>query len=147
MAYEAKTRPTGADVDAFLDRAEPARRAADGRIVCSLMRKVSGEAPQMWGPSIIGFGRRTYPLAGGKRGEISRIGFSPRRNALVFYLSCGEADWESCLARLGKHSTGVGCLYIKTLADVDLSVLEELIRAAWSYTRPAGEALQNADVA
>ncbi|MFC3079316.1 DUF1801 domain-containing protein [Phenylobacterium terrae] len=137
MAYEAKTRPTEADVGAFLDRVEPAVRRDDGRVVCELMRKVSGEEPRMWGPSIIGFGRQTYRYASGHSGETSRIGFSPRKGALVFYLWCDAAEQEAQLARLGKHTTGVGCLYIKKLADVDMAVLEELIRAAWAHTEPA----------
>ncbi|HEX2560438.1 DUF1801 domain-containing protein [Phenylobacterium sp.] len=137
MPYEAKTRPTEADVAAFLDRVEPAVRREDGRVVCELMRKVSGEDPQMWGPSIIGFGRHAYRYASGHTGETSRIGFSPRKGALVFYLSCNAAQQESLLARLGKHTTGVGCLYIKKLAEVDMAILEELIRAAWAHPEPA----------
>jgi hypothetical protein len=137
MPYEAKTRPTEADVAAFLARVEPAVRREDGKLVCELMRKVSGEEPQMWGPSIIGFGRHAYRYASGHSGETSRIGFSPRKGALVFYLWCDASEWESLLARLGKHTTGVGCLYIKKLADVDVAVLEELIGAAWAYTAPA----------
>lgn len=137
MAYEAKSRPTEADVGAFLERVEPAVRRADGNVVCELMRKVSGQEPRMWGPSIIGFGRHAYRYASGHGGETSRIGFSPRKTALVFYLSCDASEWAPLLARLGKHSTGVGCLYIKKLADVDMGVLEELIRAAWRHTEPA----------
>jgi hypothetical protein len=137
MPYEAKTRPTDADVDAFLDRAEPAVRRQDAKVVCELMRKVSGEAPQMWGPSIVGFGRHAYRYESGHGGETSRIGFSPRKSALVFYLWCDAAERETLLARLGKHSTGVGCVYVKKLADVDMGVLEALVRAAWAHTEPA----------
>lgn len=136
MPYEAKTRPTEADVGAFLDRVEPAVRRQDGKVVCELMRKASGEDPQMWGPSIVGFGRHAYRYASGHSGETSRIGFSPRKGALVFYLWCDASEQEALLARLGKHTTGVGCLYIKKLADVDMGVLEELIRAAWAHTAP-----------
>ncbi len=128
MAYEAKTKATQADVDAFVSSSP---MAGDGAVLCALMRKVSGLEPKMWGPSIVGFGSRKYALAGGKQGEMLAMGFAPRKGALVLYLQ-HAAGWEERLARLGKHSTGKGCLYINKLADVDLGVLEELLGAAWA---------------
>lgn len=132
MAYEPKTRATEADVDAFVAGSP---KPADGAAVCALMQRVSGAPPVMWGPTIVGFGRRTYALAGGKQGEMLAIGFSPRKASLVLYLRHAEG-WDERLARLGKHSTGKGCLYITKLADVDAGVLEELVRAAWTATAP-----------
>jgi hypothetical protein len=127
MAKDAKTKAGPADVDAFI---AASAKPADGAALCSLMAKVSGEAPTMWGASIVGFGRRTYDLAGGKTGEICAMGFSPRKGALVLYVKHAKG-WEERLARLGKHSTGTSCLYINKLADVDAGVLEELVQAAW----------------
>ncbi|HEV2531893.1 DUF1801 domain-containing protein [Phenylobacterium sp.] len=128
MGYEAKTKATEVDVDAFI---AGSAKPADGAALCALMRRLSGEPAKMWGPSIVGFGRRSYALAGGKQGETLAIGFSPRKAALVLYLK-HAAGWDERLARLGKHSTGKGCLYINKLADVDAGVLAELVQAAWT---------------
>lgn len=128
MAHEAKTKATEVDVDGFI---AASARPEDGAALCALMARVSGEAPKMWGPTIVGFGRTTYPLAGGKTGEMLAIGFSPRKPSLVLYLPHAEG-WEDRLARLGKHDTGKGCLYIKKLAHVDPDVLEELVAAGWA---------------
>lgn len=130
MAYEAKTKATGADVDAFI---ASSARPADGAALCALMRRVSGLEPRMWGPSIVGFGEREYPLAGGKAGRMCAMGFSPRKPALALYLNHADG-WDGRLARLGKHTTGKGCLYIKALAEVDTGVLGELVAASWQTT-------------
>jgi hypothetical protein len=137
MAYQAKTRPTDADVDAFIAAAQPPARRDDGRVLRDLMAGISGEPPVMWGPSIVGFGVRRYGYAGGGGGEICRMGFSPRRPSLVLYLP-SSADRDDLLARLGKHAEGRGCLYIKRLSDVDMGVLETLVRSAWTADGPDG---------
>jgi hypothetical protein len=130
MAYENKTKATEADVDSYIaGSANP----DDGAAVCALMRKVTGLEPKMWGPSLVGFSEREYDLAGGKKGRIMAIGFSPRSSALVFYIK-HAAGWDERLARLGKHRGGAGCLYINKLSDVDAAVLEDLVAAAWSET-------------
>jgi hypothetical protein len=130
VAVEPKTKPNMADVAAFIGGSP---KAADGAALCALMQRVSGAPPVMWGPSIVGFGKRTYELAGGKTGEMLAMGFAPRKGALVLYLKHADG-WDDRLARLGKHSTGKGCLYINKLADVDSGVLEELLAAAWDGT-------------
>jgi hypothetical protein len=130
MAYQAKTKATEVDVDAFI-AASP--KPADGAALCALMRRVSGLEPKMWGPTIVGFGSRGYDLAGGKKGQTLAMGFAPRKPSLVLYLNHAPG-WDERLARLGKHSTGKGCLYINKLADVDAGVLEELVAAAWDAT-------------
>jgi hypothetical protein len=133
MPYEPKTKVTDVDVDAFI---AGSAKPADGAALCALMGRVSGEAPRMWGPTIVGFGERTYALAGGKSGKMLAIGFSPRKGALVLYLKHAPG-WDERLTRLGKHSTGKGCLYINKLADVDQAVLEDLVHAAWRERDPA----------
>ena len=130
MAYEAKTKATAADVDAFI---AGSAKPADGAVLCALMRRVSGLEPKMWGPTIVGFGVREYDMAGGKTGLFLAMGFSPRKSSLVLYIKHAEG-WDGRLARLGKHGTGKGCLYINKLADVDAGVLEELVTAAWRAT-------------
>ena len=133
MTRESKTKATDADVDAFI---AGSARPHDGAALCTLMREVSGVEPRMWGPTIVGFGEHDYPLAGGRTGKMLAIGFSPRKPALVLYLRHADG-WDARLARLGKHSTGKGCLYIKTLADVDQAVLKDLVHAAWRAVAPA----------
>lgn len=121
---ENKTMETAADVAAYLDTVEPAERQADGRMVAALMARLSGEPPRLWGPSIIGFGRYHYRYDSGREGDMCRIGFSPRKAELVFYLAgLDDADFMA----LGKHRRGKGCLYVKRLADIDMGALEALI--------------------
>lgn len=133
MPYEPKTKATDADVAAFI-AASP--KPADGQALCELMAKISGLEPRMWGPTIVGFGSHAYDLAGGKQGQTLAIGFAPRKAALVLYLAHAPG-WEERLARLGKHSTGKGCLYVNKLADVDMAVLEDLITVAWAQNQTA----------
>jgi Domain of unknown function (DU1801) len=135
MAQANKTQATEASAAAFLDRVEPEQRRADAKIVVDLMIRVTGEAATMWGPSIIGFGVHHYRYDRGREGEICRIGFSPRKAQLVFYLGASFPGRDAMLAALGKHSTGKGCLYIKKLADVDLAVLERMVAASWAHER------------
>jgi hypothetical protein len=130
MGHEPKTKATEVDVDGFIARSH---KPADGAALCALMRKVSGLEPRMWGPTIVGFGEREYDLADGKKGRILAMGFSPRKPSLVLYIKHAEG-WDERLARLGKHATGKGCLYINKLADVDAGVLEEMVTAAWATT-------------
>jgi hypothetical protein len=125
---ENKTKATAASVDDFLDGLPDPQRRADGRTLRALMERVSGEAAAMWGPSIIGFGSHHYKYESGREGDMCRIGFSPRATGLVLY--GGFLRSPALLARLGKHKTGKGCLYIKRLADVDQAVLEEIAAAA-----------------
>jgi len=127
---ELKTKATEVDVDAFLDSVGDPRRREDGKALAALLERVSGEPATMWGPSIVGFGRYHYTYDSGHSGEMCRIGFSPRKAQLVLYgLRMGD-EAEAMLARLGKHSTGKGCLYVKKLADVDLAVLEAMAHAS-----------------
>jgi len=122
---ENKTKPTKVSVAAYIDSlAEPSRRA-DAKALVKLMKTASGEKPQMWGPSIIGFGSYHYKYESGREGDMPLVGFSPRRPATVLYgLS---SDSKALLAKLGKHTTGKGCVYIKKLADVDQRVLEAMV--------------------
>ncbi len=128
---ENKTQITKSSVDAFLKGLKDKARAADSRVVLKLMQQVSGEPPKMWGPSIIGFGTYHYKYDSGREGDFLRIGFSPRTQALTLYIMGGFPRYDALMAKLGKYSTGKSCLYIKRLADVDLTVLEALITASW----------------
>lgn len=131
MAGTPKTLPNDGDVAAYLDRVEPAIRREDARALCRLMELVAGEPPRMWGEKIVGFGVRRYAYADGRIGEMLRMGFMPGAGALNLYVRRRFPGAEAILARLGKHSAGKSCTYLKRLADVDLGVLEELLAAGW----------------
>jgi hypothetical protein len=118
--------PTKLSVAAFIDTlTDPARRA-DAKALVKLMQSAAGEKPKMWGPSIVGFGSCHYKYESGREGDMPVIAFSPRKAATVLYGMTGF-DATALLAKLGKHRTGKGCLYIKKLADVDQHVLEALV--------------------
>ncbi|WP_417493375.1 DUF1801 domain-containing protein [Maricaulis sp.] len=126
---ENKTQPTGISPEAFIaEIAHPVRRA-DALILLEMMRRLSGEEPRMWGPSIIGFGQYHYKYESGREGDSMRTGFSPRKSGQVVYIMPGYTNFSLILDRLGKFKEGKSCLYITKLADVDLDVLEELIQA------------------
>lgn len=124
---ENKTKPTKQSVTAFLAALpEPARRA-DAQALVKLMQSATGEKPRLWGPSIVGFGSYHYQYESGREGDMPLIAFSPRKPATVLYNMGGFDGSEELRARLGKHASGKGCLYIKRLADVDQKVLKTLI--------------------
>ena len=127
MANENKTKPETKSVATFLAEVEPPARAQEGQILAELFTRVSSQEPVMWGPSIIGFGIFHYTYKSGREGDFLRVGFSPRKAKLVCYLKLDSVGAAPLLARLGKHGTGKGCLYINKLSDIDLGVLEELV--------------------
>ena len=122
-----KTRPTDIDVVAFLDAVPDERRRADAETVCRLMQEVSGEPPVMWGASMVGFGSVHLRYATGRELDWPVVAFSPRKAATTVYLMDGFEERADLLARLGRHTIGKSCLYLKRLSDVDLDVLRELI--------------------
>lgn len=128
---ERKTIETNASVAAFIDSVENETRRKDTRVVAKMMAKVSGKRAKMWGPSIIGFGRHDYTLASGKEESICKIGFSPRKSALTFYLSSFPGK-PALMKKLGKIKTSKACMYINNLDDIDLAVLEKIISGAYN---------------
>ncbi|MEQ8904830.1 MAG: DUF1801 domain-containing protein [Pseudomonadales bacterium] len=123
-----KTQPNNQSVEAFLDTIEPESKRDDAREILKLMKKVSGEDPVMWGPSIVGFGKYHYMYDSGREGDWMLTGFSPRKQSLTLYLMSGYAEMDQLLNKLGKYKHSVSCLYIKRLSDIDMVVLEEMIR-------------------
>jgi len=121
-----KTKPTKLSVAAFIDALTDPTRRADAKALVKLMQSAAGEKPKMWGPSIIGFGSYHYKYESGREGDMPLIGFSPRKAAHVLYGMTGSSDSKVLLAKLGKYTTGKGCVYIKKLADVDRQVLEAM---------------------
>lgn len=125
------TRPTDADVTAFLDAVPHERRRAEGRAMRALMERVTGEKAVMWGPTMVGFGSIPYTNSSGTNNWFV-VGFSPRKPALTIYGVYDDyGPTEPLFAELGPHDTGKSCLYLKRLDAVDDGVLETLIRRAW----------------
>lgn len=124
-----KTAPTDVAPRDFLQTVTPVRRQSDALVLLDLFERVSGHPAVMWGPSIIGFGQYHYRYDSGREGNFLATGFSPRKANLVLYIMPGYQDYSAILSRLGKHKLGKSCLYINKLADIDLTVLEELIQA------------------
>jgi hypothetical protein len=121
---ENKTKATNVSVASFIDALADQSRRADAKALVKLMQNAAGEKPKMWGPSIIGFGSYHYTYDSGREGDMPVVAFSPRKAATVLY---GLSDAKALLPKLGKHTRGRGCLYIKKLADVDQKVLEAMV--------------------
>ncbi len=132
---QAKTKPTTASVEAFLGQINDEARHADAQALLQLMRTATGEAPVMWGPSIVGFGVYRAAYESGRKVEAPLAAFSPRKRELVVYGMSGFAEYAQLLAKLGKHKTGKSCLYIGRLAAVDMTVLGEIVHRSVEATR------------
>ncbi len=132
---ELKTKQNDASVEAFINGIADERKRQDAFTVLHLMGEVTGEAPTMWGESIVGFGRYHYKYASGREADWMLVGFSPRKQNLTLYIMAGFAQYDALLARLGKHSTGSSCLYIKKLQDIDLAVLRELVSQSVAHVK------------
>lgn len=125
---ELKTKETSASVEVFLNSIENEAKRKDAFTLLGMMKQITNFEPKMWGSSIIGFGNYHYKYASGQEGDWFILGFSPRKTSLSVYLMFGDNKPEDLFAKLGKHKTGVGCIYINKLADVNLNVLEGLIK-------------------
>ena len=130
-----KTTPNDQDVHQFLEQIEDERKRKDSFEVLDIMQKITKEEPQMWGDSIIGFGRFTLKYANGREGEWFLTGFSPRKQSLTLYIMSGFDGYPELLDKLGKHSTGKSCLYIKKLDDVDTKTLKKLVKQSVKHMK------------
>ena len=124
---ELKTKLNDASVTDFLNSVEDEQKQADAFTLLKIMKQITKEKPKMWGASIVGFGSYHYKGASGREGDWLMTGFSPRKQNLTLYVMGGFNAHADLLKKLGKHKTGVGCLYINKLSDVDANVLKELI--------------------
>jgi hypothetical protein len=125
---ELKTRPTSESVENFLNGIADEQRRRDCLRVVEIMKAATKSEPEMWGTSIVGFGRHNYKYESGTKGEWFQIGFSPRQQALTLYFMGGADRNPDLLKKLGKHKIGRACLYIKRLDDIDLPTLKQLIK-------------------
>ena len=132
---EAKTKPTKVPLEKFLATVAPEVRRQDAKVLDAMMRRVTGEKPVMWGPSIVGYGSYNYRSPAGTTGVWPVAAFSPRKAALTVYLMPGCDSYAKDLAKLGKHTSSVSCLYIKKLGDIDLKVLEQVIAASYANVK------------
>ena len=132
---ELKTKPTDQSVEDFINNIEDEKRRQDCRTILQIMQEASGEQARMWGDSIVGLGSYDYKYASGREGNWFLTGFSPRKRDLTLYIMAGFDQFAGLLERLGKHKTGVGCLYIKRVEDIDLGVLKELIERSVAQLR------------
>jgi hypothetical protein len=131
---ENKTKKTEASVDDFLNSIENDSRREDAEVVGAMMERVTGEPPKMWGSSIVGYGDVHLTYESGREVDVPKVAFSPRKAALVLYIESAFAGRADLLAKLGDHTTGKVCLYIKDLEKVEQSVLEDVIRASVEAT-------------
>lgn len=128
--YVPKTRATRASVAAFVAKQRDPQVRDDSRTLVRIMRRVTGKPARMWGPSIVGFGKYHYRYASGHEGDSCLAGFAPRKGQLTIYLLAGFTGSAALLRKLGKHKRTVACLHVKRLADIDLNVLERLLRGS-----------------
>ena len=124
---ENKTKPSDASVEDYIASRANAQQRTDCRELMALFKKITRHSPKMWGPSIVGYGSYRYTYESGRSGEAPLTGFAIRGRDLVVYLLAESAEQRSWLSKLGKHSMGKSCLYFKQLADLDKSVLEQLV--------------------
>jgi len=132
---EPKTIPTKQSVAAYLDQIKDQQVREDCLSLSNLMKTLTGSQPQMWGPNIVGFGKYHYKYPSGHEGEICLIGFSPRKENISLYVLAGFIGQAELLDTLGKHKAGKGCLYIKKLKDINMNVLESLIKQSIDFLR------------
>ena len=128
---ELKTQKTEASVEDFLNKIPDEQKRADSFAIMELMSKATKAEPKMWGPAIVGFGSRLLKYPNGRELDWMKIGFSPRKANLTLYIGVGGLEeYEDLFKKLGKHTIGKGCLYIKRLSDVDMAVLKKLVAAS-----------------
>lgn len=136
---ELKTQPTNQDVVAFINTIADEKKRQDSFILLEMMRQITQAEPVMWGDSIVGFGRYHYHYASGRQADWPLTGFSPRKQNLTLYIMSGFDQYEKLLEKLGKHTTGKACLYIKRLENIDLATLEELVRLSVQHMTTTGD--------
>lgn len=124
---ENKTKATKASVDKFIKSIKDAKVKRDCERIISIMKAITNQEPQMWGPSIVGFGTYHYKYESGREGDFFLTGFSPRKQNLTLYIIAGFNKYEDLMKKLGKYKTGRSCLYIKSLDDINLTVLKKII--------------------
>lgn len=137
---ENKTKPTDVSIESFLEKVSTTRQK-EAKTLIAIMEDITGLPPVLWGPSIIGFGSQHYRYDTGREGDMPRLAFSPRKASITVYFE-GFSNYQEQLAKLGKHKLTVSCLYINQLADIDLSVLREMLERSYKRSLESGDAMR-----
>ena len=132
---EQKTKPNDQSVTGFLDKIADETRRTECYAILDMMKRVTKTEPKIWGTGLVGFGNYHYRYQSGHEGDCFITGFASRKEALTLYITAGVERFPKLLAKLGKHKAGKGCLYIKSLDDVNLSVLEDLVKQSVEHTK------------
>src|SRR5437016_5508218 len=132
---ENKTTPNDQDVEEFLNSVDDERKRKDSFTILELMKQVTGREPKMWGSSIVGFGSYHYKYESGREGDMILAGFSPRKQNLTIYNMGSFEEDDDLIKKLGKHTSGKGCLYIKRLDDIDLPALKSLLEESFKHAK------------
>jgi hypothetical protein len=128
-----KTSQTANSVAAFIDKVEDEGKRDDSYKLIEIFKSITGHDPKMWGPSIIGFGSYHYKYESGHEGDAPLAGFSPRKDTLTIYIATEFEKREELLLKLGKHKSSKGCVYVKKLDDIDISVLKKVVKNSMDY--------------
>jgi hypothetical protein len=132
---ELKTKQTNESVESFLNKITDEQKRQDCLTVAKVMEEITKSEPKMWGTSIVGFGSYHYKYASGQEADWLVIGFSPRKQNLTLYIMPGFEKYDELMAKLGKHSCGKSCLYIKKLSDIHLPTLKQLMKESVKYMK------------
>lgn len=130
-----KTKPTAVSVEDFIRAVENETRRKDAKTLLAMMKKVTGERPKMWGPSIVGFGEYHYKYESGREGDMLAVGFSPRKANVVLYVLGSLGEDEPLLKKLGPYKHGKSCLYLTDLSKVDLKALEDIVAKSYKAAK------------
>jgi hypothetical protein len=133
MAYELKTKENDNSVIEFIENVDHPKKRQDAYRLLDIFTETTGYPAKMWGASIIGFGSYHYKYESGHEGDAPLVGFSPRKSKISLYLAACDPERETLLMKLGKHTTGKGCVYINKVDDIDVAVLQEMIRNSVKY--------------
>jgi hypothetical protein len=128
-----KTSQTDNSVNAFIDNVKDEGKRDDSYKLIEIFKSITGHDPKMWGPSIIGFGSYHYKYESGHEGDAPLAGFSPRKDSLTIYIATEFEKREEFLRQLGKHKSSKGCVYVKKLDDIDISVLKKMVKNSIDY--------------
>ena len=132
MTSNNKTVATTKNPLEFIDEwVEDEQKRKDSHVLIDMMKKITGHEPKMWGPTMIGFGDWHYVSPSGRAGDWFSMGFSPRKAAFSLYITMDATSYPDLMEKLGKHTIGKGCIYVKRLSDIDMNILEELTRTAY----------------
>jgi len=133
--YKPKMKETDSSVEEFIENVESPKKRADAYQLLNIFTETTGYEPKMWGSSIIGFGSYHYKYASGHKGDAPLVGFSPRKAKISLYFASGNPECDKLLENLGKHTTGKACVYINKVEDIDVFVLEDLIKQSVAFLK------------